>query len=267
MNRTGLILAIAVVLISNIFILIGVAANRSGTPFETTQLTERELTLQSQPQDNSAISLYLNWRQPTIGQAPPGRVRDVHFDGTQLKELGFDCTFPRGSASAEKQLLPREVFVALEYDGEAWIRWLKLQEESASSKPQPPSTALYSGSPADVERQRRGASRLFIVDAARNAAGLRSRYPDQNKHLIVRAIVAAQLDVERDPITKAVKSSKWRGYVSEIIPSEIHVPLPFAKLLSGLGPRAEAEPRYSITLRYGRKLEPWITDVKLIEKK
>lgn len=88
MNRTGLILAITVVLASNIFVLIGVSGNRSGVPFETIELTERELTLQSQPKDDSGISLYLNWKQPTTEQLPSGRARDAHFDSVKLQELG-----------------------------------------------------------------------------------------------------------------------------------------------------------------------------------
>lgn len=267
MNRTGLILAITVVLASNIFVLIGVSGNRSGVPFETIELTERELTLQSQPKDDSGISLYLNWKQPTTEQLPSGRARDAHFDSVKLQELGFNCNYPEGSALPEKFLLPREVFVAFEYDGETWSRWLKSQEGLSASKPQSSATAVVSGRPTDLERERQGASRLFVVDAARSAGELRNKYPDQRKYLVARAIVAAHLDVEYDPITKAVRSSKWRGYASEIIPSEIHVPLPFAKLLSGLGSRAGAEPRYTITLQFGRKLEPWVAGVKLLEKK
>lgn len=242
MNRIGPILAIIVVIVSNVFVLIGVARNRAGDPLETIELTERELALQTLPQDNSGVTLSLAWKRPLhFGK----RDSKPDFDRARLQELGFDCPIPEAASDRQRYLLARERFVALEYEGSAWKQWLQSEEESTG----------------------RRASRLFVVDAAPNAEQLRGKYPNQQKYLIVRAVISVWLETERDPVTNAEKSRSWHGYVTAIIPPEIYVPLPFAKPLSGLSRNAGAEPRYTVTLQYGRKFEPWVAGVKLLEKK
>jgi hypothetical protein len=263
-----LILACAIVLVSTAFLLIGVARNRAGSPLQTIELTERELVLQSQPQDNSGVSLNINWRHPYSSPlSAAGRGREAQFDSAKLRDLGFAFSPPDSSSSTEPLLPSREAFVAFEYAGAAWDRWLASEEESAASRPRLSTGAPPEGGPGDLEQKRQGASRLFIVDAARGAGELLARYPDQRRYLVTRAIVSAELHVGRDPITKAVRFREWRGYVTGIIPPEIHVPLPFANRLAGLGPRVSGEPRYAVTLRYGQRLEPWVAEVRLLEKK
>ncbi len=246
MKRFGLALAIALIVAGNIFALIGVQRNRSGTPLETIELTERELTLQSQPEDNSGITLRLAWLPRRFGT-----VLDTRFNAEKLRELGFDCTIPADSGLEEKRLLPRPAYAVLEYQGAKWEQWRKEREDAATAIPQDPSTAARARVPVFNSE-----TRLFFVDAGKEAAKLLSKYPDRSKYLVVRAVIAAALYSDNT----SVKS--WHGWVSEILPSEIHVPLPFAAILSGLGSRAGDEPRYAVTLRYGRSLEPWVADVK-----
>ncbi len=260
MKRTRTLLAIAVVLASNIFVLIGVAGNRSGAPFTTIELTERELGLRTLPEDDSGITLALNWREPPDGVGPQGRFLPKEFDCPKLRELGFNCAIPSDESAARFQI-HRELFIALEYDGESWTQWLKSREESDKNESRTSAEPRTSGTTKGSEWLRRGASRLIILDIARSAAQLRSRHPDDRRVLITRALVGARL------LDEAGKPKAWRGYVSAVIPAEIHVPVPFAKQLSGLGTRKGEEPRYTVTLRYGRKLEPWVTDVKLLAKR
>jgi len=46
----------------------------------------------------------------------------------------------------------------------------------------------------------------------------------------------------------------------------IHVPLPYSRLISSLKPRTEGEPRYTVTLKYGTSLEPWVSAINLLQK-
>jgi len=263
MNRTGPILVIVLVIVSNAFVLIGVATNRTGGAIETIELTERELTLQTLPEDNSGVTLSLAWKRPLHFGKTDSK---PDFDRAKLQELGFDCPIPQAASDQPRYLLARERFVALEYEGAAWEKWLQSEEEWAKANPKELSPQSP-GNRGKADWGGRRASRLFVVDAAPKAEQLRSKYPDQRKYLIVRAVITAWLESERDPATNAEKSRSWHGYVSAILPPEIYVPLPFAKPLSGLSRNAGAEPRYTVTLQYGRKLEPWIAGVKLLDKK
>jgi hypothetical protein len=67
----------------------------------------------------------------------------------------------------------------------------------------------------------------------------------------------------KDPGTGAVKSSLCTGHVAQVLPFFVHVPLPYARLLSPLKPRGPGQgPRYSVTLHYGRNLEPWVGSIR-----
>ncbi|HYK90232.1 MAG TPA: DUF4824 family protein [Acidobacteriota bacterium] len=245
MNRIGLLLAIALVVVGNAFVFIGVRSNRAGAPLETIELTERELVLQSQPEDNTGVTLQINWWP---------RYWPGGFDREKLQDLGFRCPSPSGPGDFERRMSPRAAYVALEYQGPAWERWLKEQEAAAAKTPPPITAAPSHASGFD------SGTRLFFVDAALDPDKLMRRYSDRRKYLIVRAVVAARFTQDK------VSAGSWHGWVAEIIPSEIHVPLPFASLLSGLSSKVGEETRYTVTLQYGRHFEPWVSDVKLLGK-
>jgi hypothetical protein len=254
MKRTGLIFAVGVVLVSNGIALIGVARNRAGGPVETIELTERELPLQNTDQENSGVGLRLQW----FGQSLP--IADIALDQTKLEKVGFDFRIPAGMSGKDLALLPRIAYVALEYGGEVWEQWLQKAE---NERGQSQSAAQRSGVTGNLERDRMTVSHLVPVDASTSMPDLRRLYPDQSKYLIVRAVLVARLDEVKDPITQTVTSYNCVGYVSEILPSYINVPLPYARLLSPLKPQTGLAPRYTVTLKYGRNLEPWVADVKL----
>ena len=241
MNRSGLFIAIAVLLCTNAIALILAAQNRAGEPVQTIELTERELALQSMGQDNSGVGLTLTWHRQDEA---------AYFTRAQMETIGFDFRIPKGRTSKEILLLPRRAYVALEYDGKAWEQWAQRPENE-----KPPSRP---GMPL-----RSSTTRLFPVDVATNFAELRSRYPDQGKYLIVAAAVQAQIRDIKDPKTGVVLPDQCVGNLSAILPSDINVPLPFTRLLSPLNPEPKTEPRYTVTLAYGQNLEPWVTAVSI----
>ncbi len=242
MRRSGLIFGTAILLCSNVIALILAAQNRAGEPVQTIELTERELELQRMGQDNSGVGLRLNWHRQEPG---------TYFGRAKMESLGFDFRIPAGSTSKDTLLLPRATYAVLEYEGKAWEHWSQLPE---SEKQQNPPRLL-----------RLSTTRLFPVDVSNNVAELRDRYPDQSKYLIVAAVLQAGIQDIKDPKTGSVLPDQCVGYVSEILPSAVNVPIPFSKLLAPLDPEPKTEPRYTVTLAYGRSLEPWITSVRLIK--
>jgi hypothetical protein len=241
------LLGIFIVLLANAATLIGVAWNRRGGPVETFELTERELPLQWVDAENSGVVLRLNWASYRRNTGSGTDSLAAPFDEGKLKELGFRCP-PLGSSGPGdvKLSLPREMFVALEYDGDSWGKWFQMAKNLPENDRSP-------GASTDWAM----ATRLFAVDASPSFAVLRTRYPRRDRFLIVRGVVRAMIQGSR------AAGYSWRGTVSEILPSEICVSPPFSKSLSAIGSKTDAKPRYSITLHYGRSLQPWIAGVSL----
>ena len=147
------------------------------------------------------------------------------------------------------------------YQGPAWKQWLVQVEEerqrTQSGAPRSPGSRILPSEPLL-------STRLFVVDAAKSYSELRARYPDQSKHLIAQAVVRARVEEVRDGKTGIIVSYNCSGFVSEILPAFVHVPLPHARILALLQLRkAGEESRYFVTLQYGRSLEPWVASVRL----
>src|SRR5262249_39836724 len=131
-----------------------------------------------------------------------------------------------------------------------WLEWRqKMAEEQAKL------TGVKSG----IGDDRRSATRLAAMDAARDAATLRARHPDRGQVLILPAIVRISLNPGwpagggRQP-----RPARLTGYIQEV-PSTIHVPHPFSERFRAMreNPRS-----YGVQLRWGSLLEPWVMNVE-----
>ncbi len=241
MKRPALILAVVILLCANAVALILAARNRTGGPIQTIELTERELVLQNLGQEDSGVSLRLNWHR---------QEGDAFFERAKLEAVGFDFRMPSGRKGKEMLFLPRAAYAAFEYEGKAWEEWSGRPEaEKQQNRPGPVS--------------RVSPTRLFPVDIAKTMDELRNRYPDQSRYLIVAATIEAGIRDIKDPKTGTILTDQCVGSVVETLPSQINVPLPFTRLLAPLTPEPTAEPRYTVALAYGRNLEPWITSVRM----
>ncbi len=240
MKHTGLIITIAIVLVSDGIALIETAHNRAGNAVQTIQLTERELPRLNSDLENTGVDLNLNWSQfSSTGAAAP-------LDRTQLEAAGFVFKDAPSEATRDYAFLPREAFVALEYEGQKWREWQQLGEE------------------AKQFRRTADPPHLFVVDASKSVSALRGRYPDQSKYLIVRAVIMARTQAIKDAVSNEVTRYEYGGRVVQIRPDVIHVPLPLSSVISSLKRRSEGgEPRYTVTVKYGRNLEPWVAAVNL----
>ena len=225
MKRSGLMLAAAVIIVSDAFVLIGVARNRAGTPVETIQLTQRELPTGFHEKEDTGISLRFNWN---IGFGVANS--SSWLDEAKLKSLGFDAGEPR---DIQHQPLPRPAFIVLEYNGPAWDDWLR----GAQRLP------YFKATQTEVQ------SRLFAIDAGKSAEPLLQKYADRRRYLVVRGVIRAYAN-HTDPVTHGVGPWRLEGSVSELLPQNIHVD-------PSLAP-AFAKAPYTVTLAYGQRFEPWV---------
>lgn len=82
-----MVLGIAIILVINAVALVGVWLNRRGEPLETIELTEREFHVpRTQDQDNSGISLRLNWAGYRFGYPAATANAGAPFDRDKLQE-------------------------------------------------------------------------------------------------------------------------------------------------------------------------------------
>lgn len=205
-------------------------------------LTQREAGAPFANEENSATRLRLGWQPEPVG------VR-WWFDREKLQEIGFDTSVDPKDEHADRhyrRMLPREAFVAFEYDGPAWDAWLAARESNEPAGMRRPEGNL-----------RDYASRLVAVDAARDAATLAVRYPDGRTHLITAAVVRPER------VGSTSEQPYLAGIILAIAPSQIYVPRDLARRLPQRErtPSAGLPPAYTVTVAYGARWEPFVTAV------
>jgi hypothetical protein len=270
----ALLAGCALIVIVNAVILGAAARNRGGDRLAELTLTERELAVPEFREDESS-GLFLTLK---FASEPPPAVQRIAWrkradlpsvdypwlDRAKLEGLGFRL-------GTEPGTIQRTAFVALEFDGESWTRWLAAREDRLRKRlPQDEAEALLA-----LDRTMR--SHLVPVDAGRNAETLRRRFPDRARYLIVPGIVrAVQGGADAgDP--------SWRGQIAAVLVSDLHVPRELAPALKTFLPQetedavskreqrerqlswpAPAPPRYRAVVTFGSRNEPWLVGVSEI---
>jgi hypothetical protein len=250
MSRKGLWIAAIVVIATNAFALVGARNNRMGEPEAVLELTERELRLPPREADNTAMVLRLAWTdlQPRYPDEPV----PSWFDAAKLASIGFDTSVPVTEENAVhyRGMPSRSAYAVLENDGQAWQRYAdglvgEKEKDTASRRPH-----------------------LVLIDVGTDAGALRARYPDRRRTVIVPATVGLGLAVPR------TGAPFLKGRVDVVYPPELNVPKDLRPVLDSLSPRTMSaldrqtgqvdpvgEPRYRVTVKWGRSLEPWIESV------
>jgi len=293
MKRYGLISAIALIVLTNIVVLAGVAYNRSGEPDATVQLTERELHWQKRwdltDKEDTGLYLTLKWNMPGYYKYSWEHRKDTWLNQQKLAELGFNTDFPLKDKKASRyysRQLPRQAYVVLEFNGDAYQNWLKearkrieeIKQELIEEKKEKKRNILEKNI-RDIERKMVTQSRLFAIDAGRDTQALRKQYADQSKTIITPAVfdISMHYTPRKKGPFKSPKKPYLSGWVREISIPEIHVASDYRSFfISGIKthtktylprdkPLSVLEPRYQVTLNYGQRYEPWIADVQKLK--
>jgi hypothetical protein len=203
------------------------------------------------------------WRPFAVALALP-----VLFTGLVL----FDVQRNRAGGRAPIDLTEREVTLSAGTDENsgmtAWIVWA---DAGAGARWLPAATVRSLG--FDLSNQLRGSrslrqlprrayvvlelrngqptrSRLVPVDAGLDREALIARYPNGRTHLIAPGFIGVR---EAGPGA----AGSLEGYLVNIDPRGIHVPTALAARLRRAYSR---NPRFTISIRYGSRLEPWVVD-------
>jgi hypothetical protein len=275
-NKTGLLVGLALIAVTNAIALGAVGYNRSGEAESALTLTERELQVVNwswPDNDNSSIDLRLQWRvKETYSQDYDyGHWSDDWLTEEQLRSLGFNISRPAETYDGLARH-PRDpskvVFFALEYDGPAYQAALEqrrnrveyLTELAARNAEDPTFAERLKGVRKALVNEEENASRLFIVDANLAQHELRKRYPDRTRYAILRGRLSTH--VAGEPGKQRIAAGP-----PELDIEQIRVPHSFRALLEPLRDRTrytynQGPPRFSATINVGRKLEPWIVTMQ-----
>ncbi len=292
MKKYGLLSAIGLLVLVNVIVLAGVARNRSGAPEAVMELTERELPLAyrgSGDKENTGMSLRLNWNEyPVYSKFLHRNSRGLKydwFDQAKLEAVGFDCSMPLTDAKAElhyDKMLPRKAYAVLEFERIAWDAWRAREEQDLSEfaervKKGAATQKDLKEAQKEYEHELKTHSRLFAVDAGRYPDKLRQQYPDNRRYLIVPAKVRLMFTRRHNDETRKSEPPKLTGYITELLVDEIHVPKSMRAVLDALVVKGKSkpetyypydmnkqEPRYKVTLTYGKRYEPWVANIQAI---
>lgn len=230
--------AVVVVLAANAAVLLHVARNRAGEPLTTVELMERELSLEPDLDQNAGVLLRVNWEN-TAGWATYGPDSGLWFNREKLGELGFDVHVAPDAPEAE-------AFYRGVPSIPAWAA-LQQQEIAGSSKG------------------------LIAIDVARDPAVLRRRHQGARKVMIAGCIVRLSRDYSWDPVTHQSGDPRLRGIIIQLLNPQIWVPLPYSRILEPLKTEpsrrrpAAAPPRYTVTVAWGTRHEPWVVGCRLLQ--
>lgn len=243
MRQVLLAAAAGLVLVASGWCILQARVNRSEPRGGRLELTERELGLEDMAAESTATVLRLHWNVLRAGDQKNGPA--AWLDATKLAELGFDCSVPLSAPGASRHYnsLPgRPVFFALEYEGDTW------RKAGNTSKAK---------------------SRLWALDPSR----LHQQYPDSEHYVVCRGLVRLVFRDSGADDDNSPPAPRLEGWIQNLRPDELFVPLPYSRLLRELqrtGSERPAtsqtiEPRFAVRVCWGANYEPWVEGVRLLD--
>jgi hypothetical protein len=267
---------VALIALTNAIALGGVAYNRNGEPESVLKLTQRERWEHhgsGLDRDSGGLQLSVRWR---VLAADADDAYYADFQGqpkwlneAKLAQLGFDVSAPPAAREAGwryHRQLPREALIVLELDGPTYQKALQRAHERAATEASKGAQTGKTGpgTPAQqaatfLKHEQTTNSRLFAVDAGRDARALRAKYPDRTRYAIVQGKVRPTYQSHR-----AKQPPRWTGYIEVVENLRVNVPLEFRKAIES-APRSIPSagvpgdgPAFEVTVAFGRRFEPWI---------
>ena len=260
-------LAFILLLGTNAVVLTGAYLNKTMEVTSHAVLTQRELQIPyASKKENNEVSLRIVYRTPKeslYNKAPSW------LNASKLAELGFNTDIHLSSKN-HKSTPQKEVFLVLEYDGEAYQKSLILAEENLeqkevlynANKDEKRVKRNYEDAQRHLNRERVSESRLFAVDAGLEYKKLRQTYFDKTKYIIVKGLV--NIDYQY------MIADKQYGYIQQLNIQRIHLPYEFKHVLKDvttgnyLNHRVDNASKYKVEVKYGSRYEPWISSVEKI---
>ncbi|GEA11013.1 DUF4824 family protein [Alteromonas sp. KUL49] len=265
--KTNAFLILAVLLlIVNGFVLATVVSNKQSVLSELV-LTERELTLSYKKNENSGRFLRIKYRalNDNVGLyvGSYSRLFPKWLTEEKLIQLGFVINNEDTDDTYIGVYDKKEVYIALEYDGEAYVNMLSNVEAWYEEQ------LLEEESPSDRERfvrrlakERDEASRLFVIDAETSLDVLLSRYDGAENIMYAKAIVSVS-----KPLYGDNRGHGFVGFIEQLAVENINLALPYSHTLGQLPLREYDQvnpPRYRVSVSVGSQLSPFVTDVSLM---
>ena len=267
--KRTLLAGLLLIAVVNVFVLGGVAYNRSGEPDSTLRLSERELRVPhvwSRSMESSGLALTLDWRVLAIEasdvkqeawQYYSYRGAPAWLDPAKMASLGFDISLFSAAANgrrAGRRDAARDVLLVLELNGAAYqaslARAIKYDENKVT---RPNETAEERAKV--LKREQTQNSRLFVIDAGLDASALRAKYPDRSRFAILRGQVRPSWQRENSVNTLT-------GMVSALSVEGLNVSPAMRSVFEGASAdRGDSEKslvRYDVDVAVGQRLEPWI---------
>ncbi len=278
-NIKILIAGLTIIILANVVALGGIAYNRTGEPDALVTLTERELIIAYQyglQRESTGLSLGINCRVETLqNDYAYGNSNcwgnPLWFGKEKLIELGFEFAAYEDNKnhSYYERVLPRDVYLVLEFDGEIYQKVLQQKEKQLTDE-----LALKISNPDNPEfedRVKRAGenlqaeqnynSRLFAIDVGWDKNALRIAYPDTGRYIIMRASVRPTWHFNENQWV-------WTGRISDLLIESINVPLEHRVVLKPMeqaGSRRNGNvvgPRYQVRVAFGKRAEPWVVGVE-----
>lgn len=270
--KKHLILGLTLLIATNILVLSGVAYNRSNEATSHLILTERELSLpynfasnSAKNKENSGLSLSLKWRRPSKSTAPYSYYNydGINISKEKLISLGFNSQVPVN----RYQNNSKELYWAFELDGTLHKKELikakaKYQKVLSAYQEQPNKENEREKHRAqeELDREKISKSRLFYLDISNNFNVLKNKYKNQENILIVKGITKLYYDNDDNSYSLTLKHLS----ISNIMIPHQHSAI-FSKL-NAISHTTVVPPRYTVEVKWGSRLEPWVISAKRLTK-
>ncbi len=279
-NVKILISGLAIIVLTNVVALAGVAYNRSGEPDAVVELTERELGLPYNygfEKENTGLGLRINCRVEDLTNDYLYNTyncfgQPAWLNKEKLLELGFDLNDHSDHDPARwayNKILPRQAFIVLEYNGAAHQRAVSNKQQTLVE-----AQTLLTNNPDNQEFEKRVKdatdklhaeqdynSRLFVIDAGLDKATLRSKYADTERYILMQALI-------RPTWTTVDKQNEWAGHITDLLIDNINIPLQHRDVFRPVENNApyrsqnQRQPRYKVRVAFGKRAEPWVIGVE-----
>ena len=259
-TRTLLLIAAGIVIAVNLFVLAGVAWNRSGTPESQLSLNQRELHLPSrsrQTEENTGLALVLQWSALAKEANPYSAKTPAWLDQDKLRSLGFS-NFDPDDTRARRRESPREALLVLELAGPAYHAAVQQAEKKLAELQAIPAKAdVLEDWRKRVTNLKHKDSRLYAVDAGLELDALRHRYPNRQQYAIVPALIGwNSLQINR--------AYAIQGHIRNLPGEHINLPSELRAAFEKLPANNWA--KYHVEIAFGQRLEPWIINAQVAPK-